>query len=311
MIQAALIGYGYWGKVLAGNMTSYSGINLKYICDNNTEAFLKNPLTLANVSLTNSIQDIFNDKELDLVVIATPPLTHFEVAKQVITSGLNVMIEKPMTMNTKDATELCDLATSKEVMIFMDHVFAFHSSTKVIKESIKVHGLKDLIGIKTQRSNPEFFDKGVDVLWDLYPHDLSVIFDIFPDIEISNFNVMPFKLTGERNDYFNIILRTDDDVIIDSTVSWLSRSKIRTMDLFFKNGTIRYDSSYKDTVMVFKDQLESVNMIPDEDALHSQFNAIGECLETGIPYTHAGEVGLGIVSILEACDEAGKLNADN
>ncbi|KAI4443532.1 Gfo/Idh/MocA family oxidoreductase [Schaedlerella arabinosiphila] len=176
MINAALIGYGYWGPNVAKNLYKNKQYNLKYICDLRQDRldFAKG-LYANDVYYTTSFDEVIADDGIDVVCLVIETSAHYSLAKQVIEAGKHLYVEKPFTDNVNQAIELKKLAKEKGVIIHVDHIMIYHPAIVKIKEIIDAGDLGEIIYMDCSRMNLGKVKNDVSAMWDLSVHDLSII----------------------------------------------------------------------------------------------------------------------------------------
>ena len=243
MIKIGLIGYGYWGPNLARNFNSNPDLELQAICD-----FLPDRLQAAaklfpQAKMSNQTDEMFSNNNLDAIAVATPVSTHFELAKKALMAGKHVWLEKPMTEEVKQAEELINLAENKGKVIIVDHTFIYTGAVRKIKEIIDKGELGDMIYYDSTRVNLGLFQQDVDVIWDLAPHDLSIMDFLMP------FKKLTVSATGSHYYGNNIIPKAlltiymENGIIAHINVSWVSPVKIRQTLIGGSAKMILYDDN--------------------------------------------------------------------
>src|SRR5512139_1424224 len=175
MFSIGIIGYGYWGPNIVRNFSSLEGARVHSICDRSEEALKRAKKTYPQISTTRECGDILNSPEIDAVAVITPVSTHFELAKRALENGKHVFVEKPFTATVAQAEALIELADRKKLTIMVDHTFIFTGAVKKIKQLIDDKILGDLYYYDSIRVNLGLFQPDVNVIWDLAPHDFSVM----------------------------------------------------------------------------------------------------------------------------------------
>ena len=171
MINVGIIGIGYWGPNIIRNF--YSNPNTKVVkcCDLRKERLDFIGRTYPAIETSTDYNDLVKDQNLDLIAICTPVYTHYEILME----SKNVLIEKPMTSSSEQAEELINIAEQKNLRIFVDHTFVFTGAVAKIKEIIKNGELGDIYYFDSVRVNLGLFQHDINVLWDLAPHDISIM----------------------------------------------------------------------------------------------------------------------------------------
>ncbi|HYA87150.1 MAG TPA: Gfo/Idh/MocA family oxidoreductase, partial [Nitrospirota bacterium] len=175
MIKVGIIGYGYWGPNIVRNFSSIEGCTVMSICDCDQGALYRAHQAHQNIPLTRDWNDILSSPEIDVVAVITPVSTHFELAKKALENGKHVFVEKPFTATVAEAEELIMLAEKKKLIIMVDHTFIFTGAVRKIKELVEEKVLGDLYYYDSVRVNLGLFQRDVNVIWDLAPHDFAVM----------------------------------------------------------------------------------------------------------------------------------------
>src|SRR6185295_16253380 len=175
MIKLGVIGYGYWGPNIVRNFSGHQDCKVVAVCDKNSVALARVLGRHPGVRVTTEVDDIVTSSEIDAVAIVTPVWTHFELAKKALENGKHVFVEKPFTSNSAQAIELIDLASKRNLRIMVDHTFLFSGAVRKIRELVDNGTLGRLYYFDSTRVNLGLFQHDVSVVWDLAPHDLSVM----------------------------------------------------------------------------------------------------------------------------------------
>ena len=175
MINIGIIGFGYWGPNLVRNFSNQKDGIVTVIAESRIDRHVQIAKLYPNISMVNSAEDIIKDVNLDAVVIATPVFSHFQLAKAALNAGKHVLLEKPMTASVDESKELIDLAKSKNLVLMVDHTFLYTGAVQKMKALIDEHQLGKLQYFDSTRINLGLFQPDVNVLWDLAPHDISIL----------------------------------------------------------------------------------------------------------------------------------------
>ena len=227
MIQIGVIGYGYWGPNIVRNFSQQAGFRVVAVCDKNPEVLSRAKQAYPSVEFTTDSATITHSRRIDAVAIVTPVWTHYELAKAALENGKHVLVEKPFTSNTAQAEELIELAERKRRVIMVDHTFLFSGAVQKIRELIDTKVLGNLYYYDSLRVNLGLFQHDVNVVWDLAPHDLSIMQYLIPD------EPEAIVATGEKHvngheDVAFITVFFPRHVIAHINVNWLSPVKVRT-----------------------------------------------------------------------------------
>jgi predicted dehydrogenase len=227
MIRIGVIGYGYWGPNVVRNLYNLDGCRVASVCDRSAAALTRVRRAYPDLAVTDNAADLLTSPKIDAIAVVTPVHTHFELAKAALENGKHVFVEKPFTATTAQAEELIDLAERRNLIIMVDHTFLFTGAVKKIRELIDERVLGDLYYYDSTRVNLGLFQHDVSVIWDLAPHDLSIM-----DFLIRE-KPQGIVATGEahfngRADVAFMTVYFPGKTIAHINVNWLSPVKMRT-----------------------------------------------------------------------------------
>jgi predicted dehydrogenase len=325
MIKIGLIGYGYWGPNLARNFNMNPDMELSAICDFSPDR-MQAALTLyPHAKLVKDASEILNDPKLDAVAIATPVSTHFELAKNALLSDKHVWLEKPMTEKVEQGKELIDLAEKKGKALLVDHTFVYTGAVRKIKEIIDKGELGDLIYYDSTRVNLGLFQQDVDVIWDLAPHDISIMDYLMP--------FKKFAISATGSDYYRrgitakalLTIFMENNTLAHINVSWVAPVKIRQTLIGGTSKMILYDDTepsekikvYDKGVELYETKEKLYHMkvqyrvgdmyapkLEDHEALAFETKHFADCLLNGKEPLTNGVAGLEVVKVLVASKES-------
>jgi predicted dehydrogenase len=324
MVKVAIVGFGYWGKNLVRNFNSIDNCNLAYVCEKNEVLGEKCKKLYPNVEVVNDFQILLNDKSLSAIIIATPVDTHYNLAKQSLLAGKNVLVEKPLTNSLAEAEELKKIAEDSNLLLMVDHTFLYTGAVQYIKKLIDSNVLGNLQYIDSIRINLGLFQHDVNVLWDLAAHDISICLYLtgkFPD------SVDAIGLSHTGNNIENIAyltLKFDKDLIAHFNCSWISPVKIRQMLIGGDKKMILYNDNEPtekikiyDTGYIAKTDEErtkilvdyrvgdiSVPKIESSEALTLMALDFINSIESGSSPISNSKLGVEVVKILEAAQKS-------
>ncbi|MCD6068744.1 MAG: oxidoreductase [Bacteroidetes bacterium] len=228
-MNVAIIGFGYWGPNLVRNFNSVSGCNVKYVCDFRAERLSVVSRQYPSITTTSDFEAVLNDAEVEAVIIATPVFTHFDLAKKALLKGKNVLIEKPMTSTSAEANELYEIAQKTDRLLMVDHTFLYTGAVQKMKQLIVDGSIGKVQYFDSTRINLGLFQPDINVLWDLAPHDISILNYLIQDIPYS---VNATGVSHTNNGIENIAYLTvnyKSGFIAHFNCSWTSPVKLRTM----------------------------------------------------------------------------------
>ncbi len=226
-INIGVIGYGYWGPNIVRNFFATRACTVKMVADGRPERLLLLSKIFPSIQAVKDGEEILNNKEIDAVVIATPVFTHFELAKRALLMGKHVLIEKPMTSSVKEADELINLATQKGLTLMADHTFLYTGAVEKMKEIILTEVIGTPLYFDSSRINLGLFQPDINVLWDLAPHDISILTYLITETPES---INATGISHTRNQVENIAYLTvnyNSSFIAHFTCSWSSPVKVR------------------------------------------------------------------------------------
>ena len=322
-VKFGVIGYGYWGPNVVRNLQTTTGAEIAAVCDKSSAARKKVHKSYPQVYVTADASEIATSPEIDAVAIVTPVWTHFDLAKAALENGKHVFVEKPFTSNVNQAETLIELALKQNLRIMVDHTFLFTGAVKKIKQLLQEGLLGKLYYYDSTRVNLGLFQHDINVVWDLAPHDLSIM-----DYVIEG-SPEALVATGQKhlNGYEDIAFITlyfPNQVIAHVNVNWLSPVKVRTTliggekkmlvwnDLEADEKVKVYDKGVKITSRegvyellvsyrsgdIWTPQLEQV------EALRQELNYFVDCVTADKEPFNNGSAGLRVVRMLEAANES-------
>jgi predicted dehydrogenase len=322
-VKFGVIGYGYWGPNVVRNLQSIADAEIVSVCDKSSASRKRAHKSNPNVYVTSDSAEVISSPEIDAIAIVTPVWTHFELAKAALENGKHIFVEKPFASNVAQAEQLIDLAAQKNLKIMVDHTFLFTGAVKKIKQLLQEGGLGKLYYYDSMRVNLGLFQHDVNVVWDLAPHDLSImdyLIERSPEALVA---------AGERHlngyeDVAFITLYFPDNVIAHINVNWLSPVKVRTtligcekkmlvwndleadekvkvydkgVDISNREGLYELLVNYRSGDM-WAPQLEQV------EALRRELTYFVECVCNDCTPFNDGVAGLRVVKMLEAATKS-------
>ena len=227
MITFGVIGYGYWGPNVVRNLMSLEETRVLVIADGCATARARAQKACPGVRITSEAADVISSPDIDAVAIITPVWTHYELAKAALENGKHVFVEKPFTSTVGQAEDLINLAARKNLKVMVDHTFLFTAAVKKIKQFLQDGTLGKLYYYDSTRVNLGLFQHDINVIWDLAPHDLSIMDYLIEEEPEEIVATGQTHLNGVEDIAF-LTLYFPNDVIAHINVNWLSPVKIRT-----------------------------------------------------------------------------------
>jgi predicted dehydrogenase len=249
-LNIGVIGCGYWGPKLIRNFSSIADCKVKKASDLKAGRLDYIKKEFPHVDITKDYRDILKDKSINAVVVATPVSTHREIAEEAMFLGKHVFVEKPLANSTEEAEAMVNTSQKLNKKLAVGHVFQFAPAVRKIKELLKKKVLGTVLHITSTRINLGPPDSDVDVIWDLGPHDFSIILHLLDEVPVKvecNKNTYPYGAFNRKSAKKQLINNAHIDLIFKSGITahihlgWLSSNKMRLMQIFGTEGTLVYD----------------------------------------------------------------------
>jgi predicted dehydrogenase len=252
MINIALIGVGYWGPNLLRNMVNNRDCHVSFVAEISSERRKYVSEHYPGVNVIADSEQIFSDSKVDAVVIATPAKTHFELTIKALKSGKHVLVEKPMAITVDEVGEIDRLSKEKRLVAMVGHTFLYNSAVRYVKRIIDSGDLGQIRYIYSQRVNLGRIRSDVDALWNLAPHDVSIIQYLLGDSK-------PISIRRHGMDYIQkgvqdvvfLNLTYPNNVIANIHVSWLDPHKIRRMTIVGSKKMVVYDDIAENKISIY------------------------------------------------------------
>ena len=320
-----VIGYGYWGPNIVRNLMSIEGSGVVAIAEMSAAARARAQKAYPGVRVVSDAAELFKSTEIDAIAVISPVWTHYELAKSALLSGKHVFVEKPFTSTSEQGQELIDLAERKNLTLMVDHTFLFTGAVKKIDQLIQDGSLGRLYYYDSTRVNLGLFQHDINVLWDLAPHDLSIMDYLIKAAPEAVVATGQGHLNGHE-DVAYMTIYFPDKVIAHINVNWLSPVKVRTtliggekrmlvwndleadeklkvydkgVDINSREGVYNLLVSYRSGDM-YAPQLEQA------EALRQELSYFIECADKGTKPFNDGHAGLRVVKMLEAASASMK-----
>ncbi len=229
MVNIAIVGYGYWGPNLVRNFAGVPDVNVKRVYDLREDRLTVVKKAYPNMEVSTDINGLWNDASIDAVVIATPVFTHYPMAKKALEGGKHVLLEKPMTDSVAHTLEIIELAEKMGKVVMVDHTFLYTAAVQKMKNLVETGDIGKVKYFDSTRINLGLIQQDVNVLWDLAPHDISILDYLIPETPVSvNATGVSHIHNGNENIAY-LTVNYNSDVIAHFNCSWSSPVKIRTM----------------------------------------------------------------------------------
>jgi predicted dehydrogenase len=228
MVNIGVIGYGYWGPNIVRNFKAIEKATVSIVCDIDREALKRIQKFYSDVKTVSDPNEVLTSPVIDAVAIVTPVFTHFELAKKALENGKHIFVGKPFTSRVSEAEELIELAERNNLMIMVDHTFLFTGAVKKIKEIIDDNLLGQLYYYDSTRVNLGLFQHDVNVIWDLAPHDLSIMDYLLEEEPVAIVATGSEHFGRGLEDVAYLTVYFNNNLISHFNVNWLSPVKIRS-----------------------------------------------------------------------------------
>ena len=332
-ITVGLIGYGYWGPNLLRNYVELGTVTAKWVCDTDEDRLKKAVTRYPFLRTTTDFEDIIGDPEIDAVLIATPISSHHELTMRALNAGKHVFVEKPLATSVAECDEMCKAADKRNLVLMVGHTFVYSPPVRTVKRILEAGELGDIYFVTCSRVNLGLHQRDVSVVWDLAPHDLSILEYWLGEPPHSVQAMGRSCINNGIPDVAFLNVRYASGIIAELQVSWLSPVKLRRTILVGSKKMLMYDDTesvekvkifdegvdYKDpetfgefqlsyrTGDIFTPRVESTEPLALE-AAH-----FVECVTTGARPLTDGVAGRSVVAALEAAERSlcGGMSAAN
>ena len=323
MIRIGVVGYGYWGPNVVRNFRSLDGAEVAIVCDKRAEVLKRAKQSFPGLEVTTDFRQVLTSPDVDAVAVVTPVWTHFELAKAALESGKHVFVEKPFTSTSEQAQQLIELGEKKNLRIMVDHTLLFTGAVKKIRQLIDEDELGKLYYYDSTRVNLGLFQHDVNVIWDLAPHDLSIMDYLIRE------EPKAIIATGESHlncyeDLAYITVYFDAHIIAHLNVNWLSPVKVRTtliggerkmvvwndleadekVKIYDKGVQITGGQGVYDLLVSYRSGDMWAPRVEQTEALKAECQYFIDCVMHGKEPFNDGQAGLKVVRMLEAADKS-------
>jgi predicted dehydrogenase len=322
-LRVGVIGYGYWGPNVVRNLYALDACEVAALADQNPAALQKARRTYPGLHMTTDAVEVLTSPDIDAVAIVTPIWTHFDLARTALENGKHVFVEKSFTATSHQAEALVELAARKNLRIMVDHTFLFTGAVKKIRELVDNGTLGPLYYFDSSRVNLGLFQHDVSVLWDLAPHDLSIMDYVIREKAEAVVATGASHLNGHVDMAF-ITVYFPNNVLAHINVNWLSPVKVRMTLIGGRDKMLVWNDLEADEKIKVYDKGVSVTSVEgvydllvsyrsgdvwapkvdQTEALKAELAYFLQCIESGTNPANDGKAGLRVVRMLEAADRS-------
>ena len=338
-LRVAVVGAGYWGPNLVRNFRTSPDWDLAAVCDLDEARAARVVGDARGVDIESSLQRLLARDDLDAVAVATPANTHRDIAMAVLESGRHVLVEKPLASSVAEATEMVDAARERGLVLMCDHTYCYTPVVQRIRQIVAEGHLGDVLYVDSVRINLGLVQPDVDVIWDLAPHDLSILDVVLPDglapVGVAAHGADPIGAGRACVGYLTLPL--PHGAIAHVNVNWLSPTKIRQMVIGGSQRTLVWDDLNPQQRLSIYDRGVDLDVtsrtqdltqrtaagvsyrlgdmhapsLPEREALGSMVAEFAASINEGRPPLTDGNAGLRVLRVLEAAStslaDAGRL----
>jgi len=329
MIRVGVIGYGYWGPNVVRNLQALDSALVVSICDRSLPAQKRAQRAYPCLEVISDQNEILRSPDVDAVAIITPVWTHYELAKAALENGKHVFVEKPFTSTSAQAEELIELAQQRNLKIMVDYTFLFTGAVRKIRQLIDQEELGDLYYYDSMRVNLGLFQHDIDVIWDLAPHDLSIMDYLIRQEPEAIVATGETHLNGHADVAF-LTIYFPHRTIAHINVNWLSPVKVRTtliggekkmlvwndleadekLKVYDRGVNIANSEGVYELLVSYRSGDMWVPKIEQTEALKVELGYFLECIEKDETPFNDGIAGLRVVKMLEAAGQSLKLRGE-
>jgi len=323
--NVGVIGCGYWGPNLIRNFMQMNNSNVTTIADLDSSRFEYIKKLYPTISPTKDYKEIVNDPDIDIVAIATPVRTHYRLAHEALANGKHVFIEKPITTAVSEAQTLISLAEKNSCKLMVGHTFLYTSAVRKMKQLIDSGELGDVYYINAQRLNLGLFQRDINVIWDLVPHDVSIIIHLLDRLPLAVSATGAAHINPNILDVATVSLHFENEIIAFIQCSWLDPDKIRRMTVVGGKKMMVYDDIQpSEKIRIFNKSIEkppyyqsyeefpysykygdiTIPRLDGGEPIRSELEHFIDCIREDCTPLSDGLSGLQVVRIIEAAQKS-------
>jgi predicted dehydrogenase len=326
-VRAGVIGCGYWGPNLVRNFARHPGSQVQAVCDKRFERATRVGAEYRIPTITDRPEELIRAPDLDLVIIATPSFSHYDLARRALEAGKHVLVMKPLTTRADQAEELCALADRQGLLLAVDHTFVFTGAVRKMKQLIQAGEIGNLYYFDSVRINLGLFQTDVNVIWDLAPHDVAIMDHLIAKDPLSVAATGASHGGSPTENIAYVTVRYADSLLGHVHVNWLAPAKVRRtilggskrmmiyddmeasekLKVYDKGFTVTSDPSLeKEYQMMISYRSGDMHapQIDTREALAAEADNIVNAIAGREPLAVDGRAGWRVVRILEAAQQS-------
>jgi predicted dehydrogenase len=324
-LHFAVIGFGYWGPNIVRNLIGCPDVGQVTVVDLSTERLAQARKQFPNITTTSDLAAVLKDPSVNAVIVATPSATHFKLGQAALQAGKDVLIEKPLATTRADAAKLLGLAKRYKRLLAVDHTFIYTPAVQKMKALMSRKNFGQPLYYDSMRVNLGLFQNDVNVLWDLAPHDLSIIDYLFTP---GSGKVVCTGAKYQNSQHEALAFMTvyyDTGLVAHINTSWVSPVKLRTVLIGGSKKMFLYDDiEPTEKIKIYDKGIDRVRSqteiysalwnyrvgdvwiptLSNHEALRQEMTLFAQSIKQRSPMPSNGQMGYRIVSILEAAEKS-------
>src|SRR5215470_9302916 len=316
-LRFGVIGWGYWGPKVARNLASLPDATVSMVVDMDVRRLASIEASQTGIATTTNIQELMRSN-VDAIAIATPVRTHYQLAREALLHGKHVLVEKPLTANVEEAEELVALAEERQLTLMVGHTFEYSPAVQELRKLVQNGDLGKIYCVEAERVNLGLFRNDINVIWDLAPHDISILLYLF-DKKPDRIKVQAHAhVQAHIEDVAHLDLEFADNMNAHIHVSWLHPCKIRRITVIGDARMVVYDdTNYAEMLKIYNKGADvhadpgvsyrngeiTIPYIDWIEPLRLECEDFANAIRTGMQPRANGGAGLRVVQILAAAQE--------
>ena len=322
-ITVGVIGLGYWGPNLLRVLADLPGVEIAWICDRDEQRLRRFAHRYPSARATTSMDDLFGDPTLDAVCVATPVFTHVDLCRRALEAGKHTFVEKPLATSVQEADQLLALAAERGRLLMCGHTFLYSPAVQAVKGMLDDGRLGDVLFVSSSRVNLGKHQRDISVVWDLGPHDFSILLYWLDELPTTVRAVGRASVVADIPDVAFVTLEFASRIVASVELSWLAPCKLRRSVIvgsermvIYEDGAIEpvrlYDSGvvYRDPATFGEYHLSyrTGDMLsPRLDArepLHAELSEFTAAIVTGDTLRERSRLARDVVMVTEAVEQS-------
>lgn len=316
-LRFGVVGWGYWGPKIARNLDGLPHASVTMVADMDAHRLTSLAFNQTGLQTTTHIEDVFRS-DVDAVAIATPVRTHYALAREALLHDKHVLVEKPLTASVEEAEELVALARERGRVLMVGHTFEYSPAVNELRKLVQNNDLGKIYCVEMERVNLGLFRQDINVIWDLAPHDISILLYLFGKTPHQVSVQARAHLQTRVQDVAHVDLGFADGMTAHIHVSWLHPCKIRRVTVIGDARMVVYDDTnpaemvkiynkgadvHADPVVSYRNGAITIPHIDWMEPLRLECEDFVNAIRTGITPRANGEVGLAVVKVLAAIQQ--------